>query len=251
MDGDTMNPKEAVREALSYFTENADETRAASFQRYFKEPVNYFGVDHAGYKEWKKAFVAALKGHWTIREAVEFCDIIREDPHDEARGIGFQIVGEFVDGADPGLLGEVHKWLEGTCTNWGLVDNLAPSVLSPLLRRFPRLVPEVKEWTASENQWVRRGAAVAFLQLVDDEGFRDAAYDIATALLGDKEDLIHKAVGWLLREAGKRDRDRLEEYLLAQGPRVPRTTLRYAIEKFPKEDRKRIMEATKEKKAPR
>jgi len=80
---------------------------------------------------------------------------------------------------------------------------------------------------------------------VDDDGFRDAAYEVATELLGDKEDLIHKAVGWLLREAGKVDRDRLEAYLLDKGPRLPRTTLRYAIEKFPKEDRKRLLEATR------
>jgi 3-methyladenine DNA glycosylase AlkD len=150
-----------------------------------------------------------------------------------------------VEGADPDLLGHVRRWLEDWCGNWGLVDNLAPSVLSPLLREYPELVPEVKEWTSSENQWVRRGAAVGFVSLVEDDDFRDAAYEVATALLGDKEDLIHKAVGWLLREAGKVDRDRLEAYLLAQGPRLPRTTLRYAIEKFPKEDRNRIMEATR------
>ncbi len=81
--------------------------------------------------------------------------------------------------------------------------------------------------------------------MVAESEFHDPAYDIATRLQGDKEDLIHKAVGWLLREAGKVDRERLEAYLLDQGTRTPRTTLRYAIEKFPKEDRKRIMAATK------
>ena len=83
------------------------------------------------------------------------------------------------------------------------------------------------------------------LVLAFEEAFKDDAYEVATALQGDTEDLTHKAVGWLLREAGKVDRDRLEAYLLKQGPKVPRTTLRYAIEKFPKEDRKRIMAATK------
>ena len=97
----------------------------------------------------------------------------------------------------------------------------------------------------SPNQWVRRGAAVAFVSLVGEEHFLDAAYEVATSLLDDKEDLIHKAVGWLLREAGKVDRDRLEAYLLSKGPQLPRTTLRTAIEKFPKEERKRLMEATR------
>ena len=86
---------------------------------------------------------------------------------------------------------------------------------------------------------------MAFVSLVKKEEFHTPAYEIATDLLDDKEDLIHKAVGWMLREAGKVDRDRLEKYLLHHGPRLPRTTLRYAIEKFPKEDRKRLLEATK------
>jgi 3-methyladenine DNA glycosylase AlkD len=168
-----------------------------------------------------------------------------EDPHMEARGMGFQVVGAFMDGAGPEHLGTVQRWLADYCGNWGLVDNLAPTVLTPLIRQNPELASQVVQWTASSNLWVRRGAAVTFLKLVDDEGFRDTAYDIATRLLDDKEDLIHKAVGWLLREAGKRDRDRLEAYLLAQGKRLPRTTLRYAIEKFPKDDRKRLMAATR------
>lgn len=240
-----MKPKKAAREAISYLKSHADESRAAGLQRYFKDPVDYYGIEYRPYKEWKKEFLARLTDHWTIREAVEFCETMIEDPHMEARGLGFQVVGAFVEDAGPELLDPVRRWLEGWCGNWGLVDNLAPSVLSPLLREYPELVPEVKEWTSSESQWVRRGAAVGFVSLVDDEGLRDAAYEVATELLDDKEDLIHKAVGWLLREAGKVDRDRLEAYLLAQGTRLPRTTLRYAIEKFPKKDRKRLLAATR------
>jgi 3-methyladenine DNA glycosylase AlkD len=186
-----------------------------------------------------------LKPHGGFGDAVRFCEVVLEDDHMESRGIGYLVVGEFVAGAGPELLGKVKGWLEGFCGNWGLVDNLAPIVVSPLLRKYPELAGEVKGWAASENQWVRRGSAVAFVELVGEEPFLDDAYEVATALQGDTEDLTRKAVGWLLREAGKVDRDRLEAYLLEQGAKVPRTTLRYAIEKFPKEDRKRIMAATK------
>ena len=62
---------------------------------------------------------------------------------------------------------------------------------------------------------------------------------------GDREDLAHKAVGWLLREAGRTDRARLERYLLAHGPAIPRTSLRYAIEHFPPRERRRLLEATR------
>jgi 3-methyladenine DNA glycosylase AlkD len=80
---------------------------------------------------------------------------------------------------------------------------------------------------------VRRGVAL------------DIAYAIAAALHSDSEDLIQKAVGWALREAGKADPLRLERYLRAQGPAVPRTTLRYAIERFSPGQRASIMKATR------
>ena len=73
----------------------------------------------------------------------------------------------------------------------------------------------------------------------------DAAYRVATALHDDEEDLIHKATGWLLREAGQTDRRRLETYLLRHGPRLPRTALRYAIERFPAERRRAILLRTR------
>ena len=60
--------------------------------------------------------------------------------------------------AGPELLRDVERWLEEYCGNWALVDNLATSVLSPLLRRYPELMSEVKKWTSSPNPWLRRGA---------------------------------------------------------------------------------------------
>jgi 3-methyladenine DNA glycosylase AlkD len=73
----------------------------------------------------------------------------------------------------------------------------------------------------------------------------DRAYRIVTALLPDSQDLIHKATGWTLRECGKADAARLEKYLLEHGPSIPRTTLRYAIERFPEAKRQRILQKTK------
>ncbi len=73
----------------------------------------------------------------------------------------------------------------------------------------------------------------------------ETVYETVSALLPDGHDLIHKAAGWLLREAGKAEAQRLETYLLAQGPRIPRTTVRYAIERFPEIKRRKILEKTR------
>jgi 3-methyladenine DNA glycosylase AlkD len=73
----------------------------------------------------------------------------------------------------------------------------------------------------------------------------DLGYDIARTLHAGKEDLIQKAVGWALREAGKTDAHRLEQYLVANGSSISRTTVRYAIERFPEAKRRRLLEVTK------
>lgn len=242
---ETLTPEDAARETIAYLRENADPARAEKLQRYFKDPVDSYGVHWPPFKEWQAAFHARLAEQWTVREATEFCELMLEDRHMESRGTGFQAVALFVNEASPELLGTARRWLDEDCDNWGLVDNLAPSVVSPLLRNHPELIPAVMSWTDSPNQWVRRAAAVAFVDLVTDDRFLDPAYEVATRLLDEREDLVQKAVGWLLREAGKVDRDRLERYLLEHGPHVPRTTLRYAVEKYPKADRQRILEATR------
>lgn len=241
----TLDPRKAAGEALAFIRSRGDEERAAGTQRYFKKPVRAYGVTGGVLKEWTKEFVRARRGEWGVEQAVGFCQGMLDDPHLEARGTGYQVVAAFVKHAGPELLRDVEGWLEDYCGNWALVDNLATSVLSPLLRKYPELIPEVERWTSSSNPWLRRGAPVGLVKLARRGEHLDAAYQIATSLLGDEEDLLHKAVGWLLREAGKTDRDRLERYLLEQGPRLPRTTLRYAIEGFPRGERKRLLEATR------
>lgn len=243
--GKFLTPKQAAEETLSFMRANADETRAASFQRYFKEPVEAYGVEYAALKARRQEVAAQVRGVWTLDDALLYCREMLKDPHLEPRGNAFQTVGDFIDEAGPELLEHIHGWLEAYCGNWGLVDNLVPSVLSPLLLKHPELAQVVVGWTSSPVLWVRRGSAVAFVSLMDEPAMMDAGYEVALRLQGDDADLIQKAVGWMLREAGKVDRSRLEAFLLEQGPLTPRTTLRYAVEKFPKEDRKRIMEATR------
>jgi len=240
-----ISPQKAAEETLARLRRKANKTQAASYQRFFKEPVALFGINTEGARTIQRDLLSRVGGTWTIDDAVRFCDAMLRDPRLESRGIAYQIVAHFVSEAPPELLADVRRWLEHSCGNWALVDNLAPSVLAPLLERYPALIPEVVSWTDSPNLWVRRGAAVAFVPMVKKKKHLPTAYKIATRLLGDKEDLMHKAVGWMLREAGKSDTKRLESFLVKNGPRMPRTTVRYAIERFPKEKRRRLLEVTR------
>lgn len=130
--------------------------------------------------------------------------------------------------------------------NWDLVDSSAPAIVGGYLRDKPR-TPLVR-LAKSQSLWERRIAVVAtqhFIRL--DES--DDTLAISRLLLGDKEDLIHKATGWMLREVGDRDEAALDAFLEQHGAVMPRTMLRYAIEKFPPEKRRAYLDAGRPKKA--
>ena len=119
--------------------------------------------------------------------------------------------------------------------NWDLVDASAHKIVGPHLENRSRR--PLDRLARSKSLWERRIAIVATFHFIQ-RGEFDDTLRIADRLLGDGEDLIHKAVGWMLREVGKRDRKREEEFLRERYGRMPRTMLRYAIERFPERRRK-------------
>jgi 3-methyladenine DNA glycosylase AlkD len=120
--------------------------------------------------------------------------------------------------------------------NWDLVDLSAPAILGAYLLEKPKLRQTLYTLARSENLWERRIAMVATLTFIKNQEFDDTL-KLAKILLHDDHDLIHKAVGWMLREVGKRNQQLLEDFLNQYSPQMPRTMLRYAIEKL--EDSKR------------
>jgi 3-methyladenine DNA glycosylase AlkD len=118
--------------------------------------------------------------------------------------------------------------------NWDLVDLSAPHILGAYLydqgKRIPRCL------VRSKDLWERRLAVLAGLYFIRRNIFTET-FQIAEMLLGDPQDLIHKAVGWMLREVGKRDLIAAEGFLQTHYQKMPRTMLRYAIERFPEERR--------------
>jgi 3-methyladenine DNA glycosylase AlkD len=114
-----------------------------------------------------------------------------------------------------------------------------------LLLKHPELGARLRTWARDRNLWVRRASIVSLIPLARRGESLDLIYEIAQRLHRDHEDLIQKAVGWTLREAGKRDMARLERYLRANGPSIPRTTVRYAIERFPPARRAALLRGTR------
>ena len=226
----------------------ADPAAAQQSLTYFKphERVRVIGVRTPRVREILADAYERVRGRWTLRDAVTFAELCVKRRELEIRGVGTALLGRFASAYEACLLHRVRRWVAaGHLDNWASVDSMAGNVVAPLLERFPGLVPELTGWHASPNMWLRRMSIVPLVPFARHGRWLDEAYRTVEALLGDREDLMHKAMGWLLREAGKSDPARLERFLLAHGAAVPRTTLRYAIERFPPPKRKALLDATR------
>jgi 3-methyladenine DNA glycosylase AlkD len=124
--------------------------------------------------------------------------------------------------------------------NWDLVDLSAPTILGTYL--YERDKRPLYRLSRSSSVWERRMSVLACFYFIKNNAFHDALR-VAELLLTDEHDLIHKAVGWMLREIGKRNLAQEEAFLKSHCRNMPRTMLRYAIEKFPETKRLRYLKA--------
>lgn len=118
--------------------------------------------------------------------------------------------------------------------NWDLVDLSAPHIVGHFLWDKEKMI--LQKWAQDKNLWKRRIAIVSTFYFIRQNIYQNTL-DISAILLNDKEDLIHKAVGWMLREVGNRDMQIEEKFLKKHYKTMPRTMLRYAIERFPEQKR--------------
>ena len=122
--------------------------------------------------------------------------------------------------------------------NWDLVDTSAPYIVGEHVAHGSREI--LHRLASSQSLWERRIAVVSTLALIR-HGEVDETFRISRKLLADRHDLIHKAVGWMLREAGKVSREALLEFLQDHHSELPRTALRYAIERFGSDERRQLL----------
>ena len=152
--------------------------------------------------------------------------------HEERLLALFILVGRYVR-ADTRTRQAIHRTYlrnTGSINNWDLVDSSAAQIVGAHLEAGDRGV--LRRLARSKSVWERRIAMIATYHYIRQKDFKDALA-VAALLRRDEHDLIHKAVGWMLREIGKRDRVVEERFLRQHAGRMPRTMLRYAIEKFP------------------
>ncbi len=225
--------------------EQASPARARASAWYFKTAAGqyghgdaFIGVNVPAQRKLAKAF--------RDLPLAEVGRLLQGKMHEERLTALFILVGQY-QAADPikrRALAKFYLSRKRRVNNWDLVDSSAPYILGDHLLHSRRDV--LYTLAASKNMWDRRIAMLATAAFIRAGEYGDTL-KIVQILMNDREDLIHKAAGWMLREVGKRSLPTAERFLRKHAARMPRTMLRYAIEKLPESRRKAYLDMRRER----
>jgi 3-methyladenine DNA glycosylase AlkD len=228
-------------EALQALTALRNPDKAAFFQRFFKCGPGQYGAGDQ-FLGLSVPQVRGLLAHYRTLSGSD-CVALLQSPYNEARLLALLIwVAQYqrkrASEAERQAIFDAYLANRQRVNNWNLVDASAPAIVGAhLLQRERRLLDEL---VASPVLWNRRIAVLATFAFIRAGDFADTLH-LCGLLLNDREDLMHKACGWMLREVGKRNEAVLRGFLDAHAHHMPRTMLRYALEKLPPTERAAYM----------
>ena len=211
----------------------ANSKKAKILQRFFKtgpgeygEGDIFLGIVSSDIKEIAKKY--------NKLNTKEILKLLHSKIHEERVAALRIMIDKFQKGEQKKIY---NLYLENTkyINNWDLVDLSAHKIIGEYLLNKPKSI--LYKLAKSKNIWEKRISVISTFTFIRNNEFSETL-KIAELLLKDKHDLIHKAVGWMLREVGKRDLNIEEEFLKKYYKKMPRTMLRYAIERFPEKKRK-------------
>jgi 3-methyladenine DNA glycosylase AlkD len=228
-----------LRQVIDELNALADPKRALGVARFFKTGQGQYGEGDRflGIYVPEIRRVTARHKHLSLRDCAE---LLRSEWHEHRLSALVILVSQFevADEPERERIFKLYLRSKKSINNWDLVDASAPGILGRYLQDKPRHL--LYEMARSQSLWGRRMAIVSTLAFIRTGDLQDA-FGISELLLDDEHDLLHKAVGWMLREAGKQDANALLKFLKGHYDRLPRTALRYAIERFPKEARQSML----------
>jgi len=243
-----ITDQQLAEKTIILLKESANPDEAKTQRRFFKsdEKITILGLNAAQQQSIEKEIYKQVRNIWSLDEAIDFVELLISLPELEVKLVSIIFLKNYIDDLRPDIHNRIKKWLiSNYCNNWAIVDSLCLSIMAPLIDNYPKIISKVINWSKSPNLWVRRCSIVSLVKLARHGEKLGVVYSVIEQLLSDTNNLIQKPNGWLLREAGKKDPKRLEQFLLKHSTVIPRVTVRYAIERFPEKKRKRLLIETK------
>ena len=222
---------ENLRQTL---TENSNEQLKISTQHFFKEGVSCYGIRSATVGKIGKEYFKAIKGT-SKAEIFDLCTELWQSGYIEESVIACDWSYNLHKNFEPSDFIVFESWIVEWVNNWASCDTFCNHTVGKFIEMYPAYLAELKRWTQSDNRWMRRAAAVSLIVPARQGKFLNDILAIAELLLFDQDDMVQKGYGWMLKVASQKHLQEVYEYVLENKAVMPRTALRYAIEKMPAE----------------
>lgn len=227
-----------IREELK---QNIDKQYKEGSYRFFKEKIKLYGVRSVIVKNIAKKYFQKIK-KLSKKEIFNLCDELLKSGYDEERSIAFNWTYRLKKQFEKSDFKIFENWLKKYVANWAACDDFCGHAFGELLYQFSEFLPKLKTWAKSKNRWMRRASAVILIYPNRKGKYINESFKITDILLGDKDDLVQKGYGWMLKEISNNNQKIVFDYVMRNKDSMPRTALRYAIEKMPQDLRKKAME---------
>lgn len=219
----------------------ADAQTKASFHRFFKEKIVAYGVKTPTVTRIARKYFREVKSLGKV-QVFALCEELLKSDYTEEAFIASEWAYWLRDEYEPGDFAIFERWINKYVNNWAKCDSLCNHAVGAFIGKYPSYIENLKNWARSKNRWLRRAVAVTLIIPAKQGKFLNDIFEIADGLLQDKDDMVQKGYGWMLKEASRMHQQAVFEYVLRNNKVMPRTALRYAIEKMPADLRHRAME---------
>ncbi|HSI75108.1 MAG TPA: DNA alkylation repair protein [Lunatimonas sp.] len=219
---------------------SVDGKSQATSQKFFKETIKFYGVKVPTVTKISKEYFKLINSE-TKSEIFDLCEILWQSGIIEESFIACNWSYYIHRKYEPGDFQVFERWISEYVTNWASCDTLCNHTVGEFIEMYPENIVRLKHWAKSDNRWMRRASAVTLIIPARKGKFLNEILEIADILLLDKDDLVQKGYGWMLKAASEAHQQEIFEYVMKHKSVMPRTALRYAIEKMPKELKDKAM----------
>ncbi|MET3115051.1 3-methyladenine DNA glycosylase AlkD [Pedobacter sp. CG_S7] len=220
---------------------NSDPAAVKSSQRFFKEELLLHGCKNTEVRAISKKYFKTVKD-LPKEELFSLCEELWKSGYLEESIIACDWSYSLRKQFTPSDFIIFEKWVKTYVNNWASCDTFCNHTIGEFLILFPEYLPLLKKWAKSENRWMRRAAAVSLIVPARKGKFLEFIFQLADILLKDQDDLVQKGYGWMLKAASALHQEAVFNYVLKNKKEMPRTALRYAIEKMPADLKIKAME---------
>jgi 3-methyladenine DNA glycosylase AlkD len=221
--------------------QNSDEKTKKTGQNFFKEKIKLYGVKTVIVRKVGKEYFKAIKDKKKT-EIFDLCEELWRSGYMEESFIACNWSYFVCKDYEPNDFEVFEKWVNNYVSNWASCDTLCNHTVGTFVEMYPEYLSDLKKWAKSKNRWMRRASAVSLIIPAKQGKFLKDIFEIADTLLLDQDDLVQKGYGWMLKAASRTHQKEIFDYIIKKKSIMPRTALRYAIEKMPKGLRIKAME---------